>query len=59
MGFNAVRMSQKNMEKSYVVKLFLTLLFCFACMALSGAEARAQSDVARRQAETGSACAAP
>jgi len=41
MGFNAVRMSQQNIERSYAVKLFLTLLLCFACVALSGVETRA------------------
>jgi hypothetical protein len=42
MGFNAVRMSQQNMERSYAVKLFLVLITCFACVALSGVEARAR-----------------
>ena len=42
MGFNAVRMSQQNMERSYAVKLFLTLISCFACVALSGVETRAR-----------------
>ena len=39
---NAVRISQRNMERSYATKLFLVLLSCFACVALSGVEARAQ-----------------
>ncbi|HEV2860944.1 MAG TPA: hypothetical protein VGX48_08065 [Pyrinomonadaceae bacterium] len=39
---NAVRNSRQNSERSYATKLFLVLLSCFACAALSGAEARAQ-----------------
>ncbi len=39
---NAVRISQQNIERSYAVKLFVVLLSCFACVALSGVEARAQ-----------------
>ena len=42
MGRNAVRISRQNVKRSYAVKLFLVLLSCFACVALSGVEAREQ-----------------
>jgi hypothetical protein len=42
MSFNALHTSRQNTERSYAIKLFLLLLSCFACVALSGVEARAQ-----------------